>query len=45
MPLRKCTLFLMEESSSFDDLDLEELLLDDDVKQMLLLLTAKEIED
>jgi hypothetical protein len=37
-----CTLFLLEDSSSSDDIDLEELL-DDDVEQTAVILAAKEI--
>ncbi|KAK1664499.1 hypothetical protein QYE76_052658 [Lolium multiflorum] len=40
----QCTLFLMEDSSSSDDSDLEELL-DDDVEQTAVILAAKEILD
>jgi hypothetical protein len=43
MPLSKCTLFLMEDSSSLDDSDLEDILFDDE--QLLLMLAAKEQED
>jgi hypothetical protein len=44
MPLSNCVLFLMEDSSSLDDFDLEDILFDDD-EQLLLMLTAKEEED
>jgi hypothetical protein len=44
MPLSKCALFLMEDSSSSDDSDLEDIPFDDD-EQLLLMPTAKEQED
>jgi hypothetical protein len=44
MSLSKHALFLMEDSSSFDDSDLEDILFDDD-KQLLLMITAKDLED
>jgi hypothetical protein len=44
MPLSNCVLFLMEDSSSLDDSDLEDILFDDD-EQLLLMLAAKEEED
>jgi hypothetical protein len=43
MPLSSCALFLMEDSSSLDDSDLEDILFDDD-EQLLLMLAAKEEE-
>ena len=44
MDLDPCTRFLMEDTSSSDDLDLDELL-DDDIEQTVLILAAKELED
>jgi hypothetical protein len=44
MPLGKCALFLMEDSSSSNDSDLKDILFDDD-EQLLLTLAAKELED
>jgi hypothetical protein len=44
MPLSNSVLFLMEDSSSSDDYDLEDILFNDD-KQLLLMLAAKEEED
>jgi hypothetical protein len=42
MMLSKCTLFLMEDSSSSDDTDLEDILFDND-KQLLLTIAVKEL--
>jgi hypothetical protein len=44
MPLRKYALFLMEDSSSYDDFDWEDILFDDD-EQLLLMIAVKEQED
>jgi hypothetical protein len=44
MLLSKCALFLMEDSSSFDDSDLEDILSDDN-GQLLLMIATKELED
>jgi hypothetical protein len=44
MPLSKCPMFLMEDSSSLDDSDLEDILFNDN-EQLLLMLAAKEEED
>jgi hypothetical protein len=41
MPLSNCALFLMEDSSSSDDSDLEDILFDND-EQLHLMLAAKE---
>jgi hypothetical protein len=44
LSLSSCALFLMEDSSSSDDFDLEDILYDND-EQLLLMLAAKEEED
>jgi 5-bromo-4-chloroindolyl phosphate hydrolysis protein len=44
MSLRPCTLLLMEDLSSSNDPDLNELL-DDDIEQMVMLLATNELED
>jgi hypothetical protein len=43
MLLSKCALFFMEDSSSSDDADLEDIL-SDDYEQLLLMIVAKELE-
>jgi hypothetical protein len=45
MPLSKCAHFFIEDLSSSNDSNLDEVLFDDDVKQMLVMLGAKELED
>jgi hypothetical protein len=44
MPLSNCALFLMEDSSSSKDFDLEDILFDDD-EQFVLMIVVKELED